>query len=146
MTIFSRICTSLILLTSMICSPGASAEQMQRLGDHEVHYIILPTTFLRPEIAAQYDIPRGKDRALVNVSVLNAEGQPVTAALTGQSRNLLGQGQQLAFREVREQDAIYYLALLSHSDEEHHRVRLEVILDDGTRTEINVSQKMYWKH
>lgn len=137
---------ALICLSMIFCSGSALAEQMQVIGQAEVHYIVLPTTFLRPEIAAQYQIPRGKDRALVNVSVLGADGNPQQAHISGTSRNLLGQIQTLNFRLVTEQNAVYYLALLTHADEEHHRIELNVTLSDGNSGDINFQQKMYWKH
>jgi len=61
--------TVLLSVAAIIFSPLGVAEQMQRFGQYELHYIVIPTTMLKPEIAAEYDISRGKDRALVNVSV-----------------------------------------------------------------------------
>ncbi|NKC00395.1 MAG: DUF4426 domain-containing protein [Pseudomonadales bacterium] len=121
------------------------AEQKVTAGDHEIHYIIFPTTFLRPNIASQYDIARGKNRSLVNVSVLNKDGNAVRADVTGRSRNLLEQGQTLNFSMVEEGSAVYYLALLSHGDEEVHRVEIEVELADGTHKTISMQQKLYWE-
>lgn len=122
----------------------AHAEQLQLVGDHEVHYVVFPTTFLQPKIAEQYGLPRGRDRALVNVSVLGPDGKPIAATVTGRSENLLGQRQVLDFIEVKEDYAVYYLALLTHADEEHHRIALDVTLGNGERGEIRFTQKMYW--
>jgi len=120
------------------------AEQMQTFGDYEVHYIVLPTTFLQAQIAANYNLPRGRDRALVNVSVLNAAGTPVHAEVSGSTANLLGQRQDLTFTTVAEGDAIYYLALLQHADEEFHRVALDIVLPNGELGEIRFQQQMFW--
>ena len=121
------------------------AEQVHRFASHEVHYIIIPTTFLESEIAAQYDVARARNRALINVSILDANKQAVTGAVSGSSSNLLGQTQYFEFRQVREGDAIYYLAELLHSDQELHRVTLEVALDTGQKDQIKFNQKMYWE-
>ena len=134
----------LILLFSFLLTSFSVAEQKVVNGEYEIHYIVLPTTFLRPNIAAQYELPRGKNRALVNVSVLE-NGQPVKALVRGTSRNLLEQQQTLAFREVDEGNAVYYLALITHADEENHRVELVVDLPNNKTQEIKFLQKMYWE-
>lgn len=121
------------------------AEQKVTSGNYEIHYIVIPTTFLRPAIASQYDIPRGKNRALVNVSVLTSGGDPVKAGLTGRTKNLLEQRQSLNFSLVEEGPAIYYLAVLNHADEEYHRIEIVVELPDGNRETIAFQQKMYWE-
>ena len=131
-------------LLAFICVTG-HAEQVHRFASHEVHYIIIPTTFLESEIAAQYDVARARNRALINVSILDASKQAVTGAVSGSSSNLLGQTQYFEFRQVREGDAIYYLAELLHSDQELHRVTLEVALDTGQKDQIKFNQKMYWE-
>lgn len=132
-------------LIALIFSAQNHAEQKVTAGDNEIHYIVFPTTFLRPNIAAQYNIPRGQNRALVNVSILDKEGHATRADVTGRSRNLLGQNQSLDFSMVEEGPAIYYLALLNHADEEVHRVEIDVALPDGTSKNISFQQKMYWE-
>ena len=124
-------------------SADLHAEQLQTFGVYDVHYVVLPTTFLKAEIAAKYDLARSENRALVNVSVLDADDQPVPARVTGRSANLLGQGQVLEFTEVREGPAVYYLALLRHGDEDIHRIALDVTLPNGRLAEIRFQQKMY---
>ena len=132
---------SVLLFTTHLCI----AEQMIQMGEYEVHYIVIPTTFLDPKIADQYNLPRGRDRALVNISVIDSTGSGSQASISGTSRNLLGQIQQLEFTEVAEDQAIYYLALLRHDDEEHHRFEINVGLPDGQQATLKFRQKMYWK-
>jgi len=138
-------CAGLLWLSMWFCS-AAHAEQKQQVGAYEVHYIILPTTFLKPDIATRYNLTRGRDRALINVSIVDAQGRGHRGTVTGRSRNLLGQSQTLDFTEVTEQDAVYYLALLRHADEEHHRVELHVEVPDGEQATIELQQTMYWNH
>jgi hypothetical protein len=133
-------------ILSLLLPALCFGEQKVDVAGYEIHYIIIPTTFLRPDIADQYEISRGRDRALVNVSVLDSEGTPVNADVSGESKNLLSQIQTLEFVQVSEPPAIYYLAELRHADEELHRVSLQIILPDGTTAPINFQQKMYWKH
>ena len=113
-------------------------------GAYEAHYIVLPTMDLSASIASKYGLPRGKDRALVNVSVLDPEGNPVRVEIDGRSENLLGQRQRLDFEEVVEGPAIYYLALLRHADEEFHRIAITLTLPDGQPAEIKFQQQMFW--
>ena len=132
------------LLALVICG-SAWAEQKFKFGEYEVHYVVLPTTFLNNEIADRYDLVRSKDRSLINISVLDGAAQPIPATISGSARNLLEQSQQLEFDEVREGDAIYYLALLRHGDEEFHRVAIDVTLPDGSSGEIRFQQQMFFE-
>ena len=134
----------LLSVTTMVCSQLSIAEQMQRFGQYELHYIVIPTTMLKPSIASEYNISRGKDRALVNVSVLNREKKPVSARITGDSQNLLGQLQDLDFKQVKEGDAIYYLAEIRFADQEVHRIKIEATASDGKSTLLKFTQKLYW--
>ena len=139
-----RLATVLAALL-MLGGVTTHAEQKQVFGDYEVHYIILPTVSLNAEVAAKYGLPRGRNRALINISVLNLDGKAVSAAVSGSSANLLGQNQTFEFSEVREGEAIYYLALMRHADEEHHRVAIDVILPNGTTAELRFQQQMFWE-
>jgi hypothetical protein len=137
--------TCLLLAICLILQPGiAWSEQQKTFGDYQVHYIVLATTDLNAKVADKYNLPRGRDRALVNVSVLDATGTPVAARVRGSSENLLGQRQQLSFSEVTEGTAIYYLALLRHADEEYHRIALDVELPNGETGELRFRQQMFW--
>ena len=141
----SRNWTLLVLILSSLLVTPAQAEQKIVFSDYEVHYILLPTTFLKADIADKYNLRRSKDRALVNVSVLDLQGSPVQAEVRGSSENLLGQRQNLTFDEVIEGEAIYYLALLRYADEEFQRVTLNIVLPNGELAEIKFQQKMYWE-
>ena len=135
---------SAFFIALLLLCANSYAEQVHRFADHEVHYIVIPTTFLETNIAAQYNVTRAKNRALINVAVLDADNNAVTATITGNSSNLLGQRQNFDFRQVQEGAAIYYLAELLHSDEEVHRLEIQVRLQDGRQDQIKFNQKMYW--
>ncbi len=75
-----------LTLVLVMQSSTVLAEQMQQLGQWDVHYILLPTTLLKPDVAASYGITRGRDRALLNVSVLNREQLPTAVAIDGHMR------------------------------------------------------------
>ena len=110
-----------------LLAPGIGvAEQMQRFGDFEAHYVVFPSTFVQSEIAHQYGLRRGPGLAIVNVSVLDASGTGVACAIAGHSKNLLDQVSPLTFKEVREGDAVYYLAEVRHADQEVLRFSLTI--------------------
>jgi len=134
-----------LLACQLLLTAPVQAEQKQVFGDYEVHYIILPTMSLNADIAAKYGLPRGRNRSLVNISVLNLLGKPISATVSGRSANLLGQSQTLDFSQVKEGDAIYYLALLRHANEEFHRVAIDVSLPNGTTAELRFQQQMFWE-
>ena len=121
----------------------AAAEQMQRFGDFEAHYVVFPSTFLQSEIAHQYGLRRGPGLAVVNLSVLDAAGQGAACAIAGHSRNLLGQISPLTFKEVREGDAIYYLAEVRHADQEVLRFSLTITPADASPFDLNFQQRLY---
>jgi len=98
----------LALLLSLLASAAAAQTSLTR-GDYEVHYSAVPSVTLAPEVARQYAITRSANRALLNIAVLH-QGRSVAARVSGSATNLSGQRQDLAPREVREGDAIYYLA------------------------------------
>ena len=131
-------------LTACLGAPGALAEQMQRFGAWQFHYVVLPTTFLQPKTAAEYDIVRGSDRALINVSLVHDETGPAAADISGTYTNLLSQTRPLKFREVREGDAVYYLAELKHTDRDILRFKLSAQPEGETAPfEVDVQQRMY---
>jgi hypothetical protein len=75
---------------------------------------VLPTTFIAPEVAAEYGITRGKRRGLVNIAVREhlEDGTVVNRAvpLRGESWDLTARRVDLDFREIREGPAVYYIA------------------------------------
>jgi hypothetical protein len=80
------------------------------IGEHVVHFSAQSTDQLPPEVARAYNIVRSKNRAMLNVSVLEeATGTPVAAAVTVKTVNLTGQLKSVTMREINEQDAIYYI-------------------------------------
>ncbi|NQZ93824.1 MAG: DUF4426 domain-containing protein [Moritella sp.] len=134
---------SLLLSITLLLSAAANAEQMQKLGDWDVHYIAFPSTFLTSDIASDYDIDRSKYLGIINISVLNSESlkaQAVTMTVT--ARNLLGNIRELDVREIREQNAIYYIAEVPHRNEETYRIK--VTISSGNQTqELKFQQKFY---
>ena len=138
-------CKTLILKSLLLCmalfvSSNAYAEQYKTLGDWDVHYIVINTSFLTPEIARAYSIQRSKYQGLVNISVLQKDSHKAQSiSMTGHATNLLGTKKTLAFKEVKDGDAIYYLAILPFRDQEQYRFEIDIV-------EGNQAQKLKFKH
>ena len=119
-----RIAVLTLIMLGVAALP-ARAEQYVSVGAYQVHYIVVGTTFLSPEVARRYGLDRNRDVAMINISVLRA-GKPVPARVTGVARDLLSREQALRFREIRELPAVYYLATMRFEDQEHWRFLLDV--------------------
>ena len=145
-TINNSIIKCLLAITiSLVVMAYASAENMKKLGSMNVHYMAIGSTFFTPEIAKAYGITRSRYNGLVNISVLDNTklGNPAkTISINGQAKNNLGQFKNLEFTEVKEGDAIYYLAQVSYTDEETLHFTLE-ITDGKEQQTLRFSQKFY---
>lgn len=143
MNFFSR--PLVFLLFSLVFASTASAENMKKVGNLDIHYMAIGATFLTPEIAKAYGIERSRYNGLVNISVLDnsQKNTPAkTVVMMGKARNDLGQIKSLEFREVKEGMAVYYLAQIKYSHEETIHFNIDII--DGTeKHSIKFSQKFY---
>ena len=107
------------------------AEQSKSFGDYTVHYSAFTTDILTPEVAKSYRIPRSKNRALLNVSVLkkvmNTAGTPVPAKIEASATNLSAQLRDLKVRELSDGGAIYYIAETTVDNEETLKYSLKIL-------------------
>lgn len=99
----------------------AMAQQSETFGSYELHYSVVNTTFLDPKIAETYGITRGEKRAILNLAVRRhvaiGDSEASSMELQGKTWDLI-QNQTLQFNEIREGDAIYYIAQFSFINEE----------------------------
>ncbi len=80
------------------------------IGDHVVHFSAQSTDQLPPEVARAYGIVRSKNRAMLNVSIINeGTSSAVTADVAVRAVNLAGQLKNVTMRKIQEGDAIYYI-------------------------------------
>ena len=94
----------LLAFVSLVCKG-----ENQQHGTLDIHYSVFPSTIIPAEVARAHAITRADNRIIVNVSLKENE-LPAKAQLKGQVINLLDQVVTLDFVEVRESDAVYYLA------------------------------------
>lgn len=94
----------------------------QKAGDYTVHFNVFNSTDIPASIAEQFKLVRGKDRALVNISLVKTENGNTSlglpAIVSGTTRNLMQQKQDLKFIEVKEGDVTYYLAPFVFNNED----------------------------
>lgn len=102
---------------------------MKRFADYEVHYSVFNSSFIPPETASALELTRGKDRALINISVrkqlkggLDREHQAVVTGSTSDMIHVI----ELDFKEVKEQGAIYYLAEFPFNDKDLRSFTIKV--------------------
>ncbi len=134
---------TLCFCTAMLLLATANAEQKLSFDGYELHYSVIPTSFLSADIAKRYNLVRGEGRALVNLSLLK-DGVGVSAeALSGSVKNLLSQRQTLSFEKVTEGEAIYYLAQLRHSDEDTLTFELQITAPGQPARSLSFQQKLY---
>ncbi|MDF2154077.1 DUF4426 domain-containing protein [Vibrio sp. CAU 1672] len=122
------------------------AEQYKSIKDLEVHYVAFNSTFLTPQIARNYQIKRNGYVAVVNISVLDASslGKPtLEAKIHGKARNLIGQTQTLTFRQVKEGEAIYYLAEFPITHEETFSFDIDVKAGNKGSGKLKFTQKFF---
>ena len=134
-----------IILVSLTLVSNVFAENMKKMGSMQIHYMAINATFLTPEIAKAYNIERSRFNGLLNISVLDDSKKSTPAKsvnIRGKARNDLGQIKTLEFDEVKEGNAIYYLAQINYSDEE--TFYFDITISDGKEThQLKFTQKFY---
>ena len=112
--------------------PLAAAAQPQstEVGGYLVRHSALPSEFIPPDVARLYRQPRGPNIGLLNVSLTRPGprenfGEPA-GRITGTARNVIGHLSELKFREIREGEAVYYVATFPTSRSDVLRISLEL--------------------
>lgn len=118
------------------------AEQKVQLGAYEVHYSVINSTFLQPEIAERYKIVRAEKRAVITISVLHDKSVPAPTNVSGSFTNLLSQRMVLDFKLIEEGTARYYLASFLFTSEEPLTFDIEVQIEEE-RQSFQFKQKVY---
>ncbi|MCV6613985.1 MAG: DUF4426 domain-containing protein [Cellvibrionaceae bacterium] len=133
-------------LLTLLCSCWAAASLAQQearelgqpyesFGEYKVFYSLFNSNFISPKVAEAYNLVRGNDRALVNISVL--KGKAISgskAKISGSYTNLLQQQRTLEFKQIREQDAVYYLAPLRFTTEDILTINISVTPEGGEQS------------
>lgn len=109
----------------------------EKFGDYTVHYNVFHSTDIPAKVAEAYKLVRGKDRALVNISLTKTENGSTSLGLptllSGATKNLMQQKQALKFIEINEGDATYYLAPFVFNNEELLHFDIQVSTDANAK-------------
>jgi len=132
----------IICLLSLCLALPAFAERKQTFGSTDVHYSVFNSSFLQPDTAAASGLVRSKTQGVVTVAVLS-NGKPLAAQVDGQMKNLLGQLVPLVFKQVKEQDASYYVAQFPMEQRELLSFTITVKGSDGSSNSFSFNQEVF---
>ena len=123
-------------------------ESSRDFGDFVVHVNAINTDQLTPEVARQYAIVRSPNRAMLNVSILRKDtgtsGVPVSGRVGASAVNLTGQAKSLELREIREEDAVYYIAEFAVANEETLIFSIDVTpIDEPSTFSVRYRRQFY---
>ena len=145
-----RIVAAAAAVALLFWAVSAAAQQAREIkshqdfGDYRVIYSVFNSEFIKPEIAQKYRLVRAGDRVFVNVSVVEKVGgkHGLASEMSGKATNLIQQSRPLEFIEIREGDAVYYLAPLRFENEETLTFDIDVKLPNGNTETITFRRKL----
>ncbi|MCF4996135.1 DUF4426 domain-containing protein [Pseudomonas syringae] len=139
-----RLITALLaacLSLSAVAADVIKGERKEVFGDVTVHYNTFNSTFLTPDIAKAAELIRSKNQGVINVSVIK-DGKPLMSQVSGSVKDLTGKMFPLAFRQITEQGAIYYIAQYPVDQQETRTFEIKVQNGDKINT-INFNQELF---
>ena len=137
-----------ILVLLLSWAGTAHGQLSERFGPYELHYSVVNTTFLDPMVADQYDISRGRRRAIINLSLREhlEDGSTVARPMTvaGQSWDLTEQRINFDFKEIREGPAIYYIGQFKFINREWRYFEFDFVPEgDSASLNFKFKHQMY---
>ena len=136
----------LLSIVSLALPAAALANDkiFKKVGDKKIFFSAFNSTFIDPDVAVANQIVRGKDKGLVNIAVIVDVGTGKPAVITGNVFNIFQMSQALEFIEVREQDAVYYLAPFEFENEDLLTFKISVRADpEKPAYDFKFQKKMY---
>ncbi len=149
-TRISTLICSLITVVALFLATSANTAiaAEKKVGDYIIYYNAFNSSFLQPDIASNYNISRSGFTAVLNVSV-HKDGEPtkqtaIPANVRGKVINTLSQFNELAFKEIKEEKAIYYISDFQFRPEEEMTIEFTVRIPGFDRPEtISFKQKFF---
>lgn len=126
-----------LLLATLVLPPGAATAraEAQRFGAYDVNYSVVPTAFLRADVAERYGIERVRGRAMISVTVKRREGNGtkvvIPATIVAEEGDLLNK-RGIILREVRDGSAIDYIGVFPFANGKLHYFSLKVMPEGDT--------------
>ncbi len=134
---------AMLLLSLQVLADNRSFKAFEH---YKIFHSAFNSSFITPEVAATYNITRGKDWGLVNIAVVKDGDQGGSVALVkGHVANMVAQQQVLKFFEVREGKVVYYLAPFRFENEDSLTFKISVKPDpDKPAHDISFQRRFYY--
>lgn len=118
------------------------------IDGHAVHFNALLTDQLPTDVAQLYNIVRSKNRAMLNVSVIDEDRETsVPADVTVKTTNLTGQLKTVNMRRINEEEAIYYIGETPVANRETLIFDITVIPEGAdTPAEVRFKRQFFTDH
>ncbi|MEB0039426.1 DUF4426 domain-containing protein [Pseudomonas sp. MH10] len=100
---------ALCLALPAIAADYAKPERKEVFGETTVYYSAITSSYLQPDVAAAAGLIRSKNQGVLNIAAIKA-GKPLIANVTGTVKDLTGRNLALTFKQIAENDAVYYIA------------------------------------
>ena len=138
---------SALLIALLTFNAQAGNKPYKEFGNIKVYYSSFSSSFILPEVASAYNITRGKDKGLVNISVIvDDKVGGKTALVKGTVSNIFAQQQKLKFFEVREGNTVYYLAPFEFENEDSMTFKIQVQPDPNKPAHSLSFQNKFYFH
>lgn len=139
-----------LLAASLLASLPTVADTSTSADGYVIHHNAFSADTLGPDIAQRYDIQRSKARGVLNVSVIKDKagttGIPSAARVEVYATSLTGQKQRIPMREVKDQDAMYYIGEFRVQDQETLKFMIDVTpAEAGKAIKAETSQQFFTK-
>ena len=131
-------------IVSLALPAVANDKVFKQVGHNKIFFSAFNSTFIDPDVAVANQIIRGKDKGLVNIAVVVGSGTGKSSVITGNVYNIFQMSQPLEFVEIREQDAVYYLAPFEFENEDFLTLKISVRADPKKPAyDLKFQKKMY---
>ena len=127
-----------LLAFALLAPPSVVAENSTTTGKFTIHYNAFTTSTLTPEVAKAYGIQRSNRRGMLNVSIIEEKEGALATSVKGQVAvkmvALTGQSTALPMREIKDQNAVYYIGEFPVQNEEKINFVIEVTPEGSGET------------
>jgi hypothetical protein len=119
-----------LLAISLLAPLSARAANSTAADGYVIHHNAFTADTLEPAVAQRYGIQRSKQRGVINVTVVKEKagttGTPVAARVEVSATSRSGQSLRVPMRELKEQEATYYIGEFPVQDQETLEFAIEV--------------------
>jgi hypothetical protein len=119
-----------LLAISLLAPLAAAANESTVADGYVIHHNAFTADVLDPVVAQRYGIQRSKQRGVINVTLIKEKpgttGMPTAARVEVSAASLTGQTMRVPMRELKEQEAVYYIGEFPVKDQETVEFTIEV--------------------